>query len=119
MKALFKILWFAAVIFLLNRFGANIFNGDLINDIQTKMLSFLPGFLANMNFVNKTITSMITLEKTKQLVFTLLLFLGLDVISGDVKGIIRGPIKLVLNAVLYTIGFIIIFVLIDGFKIIL
>jgi len=118
MKALFKILWFAAVIFLLNRFGANIFNEDLINNISDQMLSFLPGFLANLDFVKNLITSIVSLEKIKQIAFTLVLFLGLDIISGDIKGIIMGPIKLVLNAILYTIGFIVIFFLIDGFRII-
>lgn len=117
MKALFKILWFAAVIFLLNRFGANIFNEDLSN-ISDQMLSFLPEFLANLDFVKNLITSIVSLEKIKQIAFTLVLFLGLDIISGDIKGIIMGPIKLVLNAILYTIGFIVIFFLIDGFRII-
>ncbi|NLG82789.1 MAG: hypothetical protein GX490_09805 [Bacilli bacterium] len=117
MKALFKILWFAAVIFLLNRFGANIFNEDL-NNISDQMLSFLPEFLANLDFVKNLITSIVSLEKIKQIAFTLVLFLGLDIISGDIKGIIMGPIKLVLNAILYTIGFIVIFFLIDGFRII-
>jgi hypothetical protein len=49
------------------------------------------------------------LGSTKQILIFTIMFLGLDIIGGDIKGVFKGPFKFILNAVLYLIGFTVIF----------
>ncbi len=114
MKALIRIIWFAVAIVLLQKVGGNMISTN-VGSFSDKLNTFVPNFLQDkIDFKDYLDITFIT-----QLIFSVVLFLGLDLISGDIKGLIKGPIKLLLNGILYFLGFSVIFIILDEFSIIL
>ncbi len=114
MKAILKIIWFALVVVLIQRFGANIIETN-VGILADKLVSNFPENIQN----TLKLDQLLSVNTIKQLVFVIGLFLGLDIISGDIKGLIKGPVKLAFNGVLYLIGFSVIFFLLNEFSIVL
>ncbi|QVK19240.1 hypothetical protein KHQ81_05935 [Mycoplasmatota bacterium] len=113
MKAILKIIWFALTVVILQRFGSNIFTAENVGVISDKLTAYFPAGLQD----KFKLGDLLKLDALKQLTFVILLFLGLDIISGDIKGIIKGPIKLAFNCVLYLVGFSVLFFILNGFSI--
>ncbi len=113
MKAILKVIWFAVAVVLLQRYGSNIISENRVGSISDKLTAYFPSGIQNAlnlrNIYNQTVIN--------DLIFIIILFLGLDIISGDIKGIIKGPIKLAFNGVLYVIGFSVLFFLLKDFSI--
>lgn len=113
MKAFVKIIWFALAIVIIQKIEMNIFNKNNVGVLSDKVSAFFPtGFRDKIDFTN-----FFSQNFVNQLLFVTILFLGLDVISGDIKGLIKGPIKLAFNTVLYVIGFSILFFLLKDFSV--
>lgn len=111
MKAILKIVWFALLIILFQKIIAPIFPGNNLSTIADK----LPFGLGEKSGIQRIFSK----QYFHQLIFVLLLFLGLDIIGGEIKGFIKWPFKLALNAVFYLIGFFLVFLIIDEFSILL
>ncbi len=112
MKAFVKIIWFALATVIIQKIGANIFNKNNFGVLSDKVSAFFPSGLRDKidftNFFSQTFVN--------QLLFFTVLFLGLDLISGDSKGVIKGPIKFAFNTVLYIVGFSILFFILKDFS---
>jgi len=113
MKAIIKIIWFALAVVIIQKFGSTILTTGNVGVISDKVTGFLPD-----NIQEKIkLQNLLKLDFIKQLIFVIVLFLGLDIISGDIKGIIKGPIKIAFNGVLYLVGFTLLFFILNGFSI--
>jgi len=103
MKALIKVIWFSLVL----TFGDNVLKFVEIDstNLSQKLITAVP-YLEVLN-ISKFLEG-ITNNINNVLFFTLL-FLGLDLIGGEMNGIIKGPFKLVFHTIFYVIGFGLIF----------
>ncbi|HEY8364663.1 MAG TPA: hypothetical protein VIK84_03745 [Haloplasmataceae bacterium] len=111
MKALLKLIWFAVVIVLFQKVFSTFINATTLNVFASN----LPFGLSKV----VDVTKYITVDYINKYLFFIILFLGLDIISGDIKGLIKGPLKLILNLILYSIGFFIVFLIMKDFSLII
>src|SRR5690554_2486921 len=111
MKVILKIVWFALLVILFDKIFATIFTGNNLSAIADK----LPFGLGDKSSIQRIFSK----QYLHQLLFILLLFLGIDIISGEIKGFIKWPFKLALNCILYIIGFFVIFLIFDEFVILI
>jgi hypothetical protein len=109
MKTILKILWFALLVVILQKVISPVITGQHLGTIADK----LPFGLGDKGSIKRIFSS----TYLYQMIFIVLLFLGLDLISGDLKGVVKGPVKLILNCVIYIVGFFFIFLLFDEFNI--
>lgn len=110
LKAALKIIWFALAIVLQDYVTRPI--APAMESLADNINAFVP-FMDNLINFNDFGNS----QFVHKIIFVIILFLGIDIISGDIKGLIKGPIKLVFNAILYLVGFSIVFFLLDSFVI--
>lgn len=112
MFAILKLIWFFLSMKLVGyimSFSNQSLNPETVTNQVLKQLPFLEPFETNIqNGVAQFI------DQIEFVLFFTILLLGVDLINGQFKGL-KGPFKLVLNGILYIIGFsIIIFTV--GFK---
>ena len=93
MKTILKILWFALLVVILQKVISPVITGQHLGTIADK----LPFGLGDKGSIKRIFSS----TYLYQMIFIVLLFLGLDLISGDLKGVVKGPVKLILNCVIY------------------
>lgn len=111
MKAILKIIWLALLIVVFQKIIAPIFPANNLNVIADK----LPFGLGDKEIIKRVFSR----QYAHQVIFAILLFTGLDIISGEIKGFVKWPFKLLLNAVFYLIGFFIVFLFLDSFMILI
>lgn len=107
MKAILKLLWFFGMTYFkdyLYQYIEIIKKEKVVSSIN-EYLPFLDSFMDVQDVVYKIY------DKLNLVIFFTVLFLGLDLINGQFKGL-KGPFKIVLNAIIYAIGFGILFILV-------
>lgn len=114
MKTLVKIIWFSLTLALGNYVIKYFQPKDVtayVNATVDKLNAYSPINLSAINF-DKVLVPFY--NNLNSVVFFTLLFLGLDLINGELSGLIKGPIKLLLNSIMYILGFTIIFMIIGN-----
>lgn len=109
MRAILKVIWFYVIVF------TRQYIYDYI--LQLKESSYIYK-IQELPIVGKYLTGnvddlLIGLNNT---VLMTLLFLGLDLINGQFSGVLKGPIKIILNTIIYLLGFGVLFFVIQQFK---
>lgn len=104
MKAIIKVIWLYVAVILRGSVMDYITVGK-VNALVDKLDEFVPLDLAQYNIIE----AMDFFTNLNNVIFMTILFLGLDIINGEMSGILKGPFKLVFNTIVYIIGFTILF----------
>lgn len=113
MLAILKVIWFFVVLKLDDELFS-LMTEHLNEETVTKKLVDLLPFLNGFGDLNKYVTKFF--EQLQYTLFFTILLLGLDLINGQFKGF-KGPFKIILNAIIYAVGFGSIFLFTGGFAI--
>jgi hypothetical protein len=109
LKAMIKVIWLYAAV-LLRDYVIKLIAGINAKTLAAKINEVSPIDLAGLNLEDKL---SVIFTDLNNVVYLTILFLGLDLINGQFTGVIKGPFKILMNTIVYILGFSILFFIVQ------
>jgi hypothetical protein len=104
-----KVIWLYAAV-LLRDYVLKLISGINEETLAAKINEASPIELTGLNLENKL---SVIFTDLNNVVYLTILFLGLDLINGQFTGVIKGPFKILMNTIVYILGFSILFFIVQ------